>query len=209
MLSGGGFQDGGAGMEPAIAAARPPTTANSSGNSRRAFGTLGSMEMTVTSYIDSLVSVLRGAPDRTVLRSAGTGTTGAELLAATYRYARVLGAQGVGPGDLVALLASAGPSTSVSPASARSRCRTRCAGSSSVRYAVLVADPGQGWIAAAEAWPGGAVDAEPCRAAVAEDHGPEVAASLRLMPVDQIPLTEQGKPNRPAIRAAGEAVTRW
>ena len=72
----------------------------------------------------------------------------------------------------------------------------------SVRYAVLVADPGQGWIAAAEAWAGGAVDAEQCRAAVAQDHGPDVAASLRLMPVDQIPLTEQGKPNRPAIRAA-------
>ena len=49
--------------------------------------------MTVTSYIDSLVSVLRGAPDRTVLRSAGTGTTGAELLAATYRYARALDAR--------------------------------------------------------------------------------------------------------------------
>ncbi len=61
--------------------------------------------MTATSYIDSLVSVLHGAPDRTVLRSAGTGTTGAELLAAIYRYARVLDAQGVGPGDLVALLA--------------------------------------------------------------------------------------------------------
>ena len=30
----------------------------------------------------------------------------------------------------------------------------------SVRYAVLVADPGQGWIAAAEAWPGGTVDVE-------------------------------------------------
>ena len=75
----------------------------------------------------------------------------------------------------------------------------------SVRYAVLVADPGQGWIAAAEAWPGGTVDIEASRAAVAESHGPQVAASLRLMPVDQIPLTEQGKPNRPAIRAAGKA----
>src|ERR1700735_4724558 len=63
------------------------------------------MTVTASSYIDSLVSVLRGAPARTVLRSAGTGTTGAELLAATYRYARVLDAQGVGRGDLVALLA--------------------------------------------------------------------------------------------------------
>src|ERR1700729_2915451 len=63
------------------------------------------MTVTASSYIDSLVRVLGRAPDRTVLRSAGTGTTGAELLAATYRYARVLDAQGVGPGDLVALLA--------------------------------------------------------------------------------------------------------
>jgi fatty-acyl-CoA synthase len=77
----------------------------------------------------------------------------------------------------------------------------------SIRYAVLVADPGRGWIAAAEAWPGRAVDAEQCHAAVAEDHGPEVAAGLRLMPVDQIPLTEQGKPNRPAIHAAASAVS--
>ena len=43
------------------------------------------------------------------------------------------------------------------------------------------------------------------RATVTESHGPQVAASLRLMPVDQIPLTEQGKPNRPAIRVAAQA----
>lgn len=73
----------------------------------------------------------------------------------------------------------------------------------SVRYAVLVADLEQGVrIAAVEAWPGGSVDAEECRDAVAAEHGPEVAASLRVLPVDRVPLTEQGKPNRPAIRAA-------
>jgi fatty-acyl-CoA synthase len=76
----------------------------------------------------------------------------------------------------------------------------------SVRYAVLVADPDRGgWIAAAQPWPGGAVDPGQCRAAVAGRHGPAAAASLQLMPVDQIPLTEQGKPNRPAIRAAALA----
>ncbi|WP_433502393.1 class I adenylate-forming enzyme family protein [Pseudonocardia halophobica] len=73
----------------------------------------------------------------------------------------------------------------------------------SVRYAVLVADLEEGVrIAAVEAWPGGTVDAEECRDAVAAEHGPEVAASLRVLPVDRVPLTEQGKPNRPAIRAA-------
>jgi len=73
----------------------------------------------------------------------------------------------------------------------------------SVRYAVLVADPGRGgWVAAAEAWPGGAVDPAQCRAALAADHGEATAGSVRLLLVDQIPLTEQGKPNRPAIRAA-------
>ncbi|GAA2876872.1 AMP-binding protein [Pseudonocardia halophobica] len=73
----------------------------------------------------------------------------------------------------------------------------------SVRYAVLVADLEEGVrIAAVEAWPDGTVDAEECRVAVAAEHGPEVAASLRVLPVDRVPLTEQGKPNRPAIRAA-------
>ncbi len=91
--------------------------------------------------------------------------------------------------------------TGVSPVAPQD---TLC-GQPSVRYAVLVADPGQGWIAAAEAWPGGTVDIEASRAAVAGRHGPEAATSLRLMPVDRIPLTEQGKPDRPAIRAAASA----
>lgn len=73
----------------------------------------------------------------------------------------------------------------------------------SVRYAVLVADLEEDvCIAAVEAWPGGTVDAEECRDAVAAEHGPEVAATLRVLPVDRVPLTEQGKPDRPAIRAA-------
>jgi fatty-acyl-CoA synthase len=75
----------------------------------------------------------------------------------------------------------------------------------SVRYAVLVTDPERGLrLAAAEAWPGGAVDVEACREAVAAAHGPEVAATLRVLPVDRVPLTEQGKPDRAAIRAAAQ-----
>jgi len=73
----------------------------------------------------------------------------------------------------------------------------------SVRYAVLVAEPDRdGWVAAAEAWPGGTVDSAACRAALAARHGEQAAASVQVMPVRQIPRTEQGKPNRPAIRAA-------
>jgi fatty-acyl-CoA synthase len=67
----------------------------------------------------------------------------------------------------------------------------------SVRYAVLVSDPATGVrLAAVEAWPGGTVDVADCRAAVRDRHGVDVT----VLPVDRIPLTEQGKPNRVAIR---------
>jgi fatty-acyl-CoA synthase len=79
----------------------------------------------------------------------------------------------------------------------------------SVRYAVLVADPGLGgWVAAAEAGPGGTVDPAQCRAALAAEYGEATASSVRFLPVDQIPLTEQGKPNRPAIRTAAHSPAR-
>lgn len=77
-------------------------------------------------------------------------------------------------------------------------CRVR-----SVRYAVPVAALDVGLrVVAALAWPGGEVDAAACVEAVAAEHGPQIAASLRILPTDRIPLTEQGKPDRPAIRAA-------
>jgi hypothetical protein len=41
-----------------------------------------------------------------------------------------------------------------------------------------------------------------CRAAVTAVHGREVAASVQVLPVDRVPLTEQGKPDRAAVRAA-------
>lgn len=79
----------------------------------------------------------------------------------------------------------------------------------SVRYAVPVVDPAAGLrIAAVLAWPGGEVDATSCVDAVAAEHGAAIAASLRILPMDRIPLTEQGKPDRPAIRAAAARTTR-
>jgi len=78
-----------------------------------------------------------------------------------------------------------------------------------VRYAELVPDPDRGaWVAAAEAWPGAAVDVEACRVAVAAEHGPDVAAALRFLPVERVPLTEQGKPNRRAILSCARASSR-
>ncbi|WP_369253183.1 class I adenylate-forming enzyme family protein [Geodermatophilus amargosae] len=76
----------------------------------------------------------------------------------------------------------------------------------SVRYAVVVPDAGRGVrVVAAEAWPGGEVDVASCRVAVTAVHGREVAASVQVLPVGRVPLTEQGKPDRGAIRA-GAAV---
>ncbi len=72
----------------------------------------------------------------------------------------------------------------------------------SVRYAVPVFDLDRGVrIAAVEAWPGGRVDGVACVDAVAAEHGAAIAASLQVLPMGRIPLTEQGKPDRLAIRA--------
>jgi len=72
-----------------------------------------------------------------------------------------------------------------------------------VRYAVVVVDPGHDRrVAAVVPWAGSApADAEACREAVAAEHGAAVAASLVLVPLDEVPLTEQGKPDRTAILA--------
>ena len=74
-----------------------------------------------------------------------------------------------------------------------------------VRYAVVVADLADGRrVAAVQSWAAVVADAAPvdvqaCRDAVAAEHGGTVAASLVVVPVDDIPLTEQGKPDRAAI----------
>jgi fatty-acyl-CoA synthase len=70
-----------------------------------------------------------------------------------------------------------------------------------VGFAVVVVDGDAGdWIGAvAPAW-GAAVDPGACRAAVAAEHGADVAGRLLVLPLSRIPLTEQGKPDRPFIR---------
>jgi fatty-acyl-CoA synthase len=71
-----------------------------------------------------------------------------------------------------------------------------------VRYAVVVPDLDAGVrTVAAVPWPGGIVDVAACVEAVRTAHGDEVADSLRVLVLDRIPQTEQGKPDRPAIRA--------
>ncbi|GJD66829.1 AMP-binding protein [Methylobacterium frigidaeris] len=74
----------------------------------------------------------------------------------------------------------------------------------SVRYAVVVCDEDAGtWIAAAEAWPGTAIDADDCRQAVVPAFGLEAGTRLCVAPVPRVPRTEQGKPDREAIRSLG------
>jgi fatty-acyl-CoA synthase len=76
-----------------------------------------------------------------------------------------------------------------------------------VRYAVVVADLAHGRrVAAVQSWAAvvddaGPVDIAACRDAVAVEHGESVAATLVVVPMDDIPLTEQGKPDRAAISA--------
>ncbi|GAA4900916.1 class I adenylate-forming enzyme family protein [Actinomycetospora succinea] len=69
-----------------------------------------------------------------------------------------------------------------------------------VRYAVCVVD-GDRRVVAVQAWDGAGIDPQTCRDAVAGEHGEAVAASLVVVPVDDVPLTEQGKPDRAAILA--------
>jgi fatty-acyl-CoA synthase len=74
-----------------------------------------------------------------------------------------------------------------------------------VRYAVVVPDPAAGRrVVAVQSWDGGtAADPAACRAAVAAEHGEDVAATLVVVPTVDIPLTEQGKPDRAAILTDG------
>jgi acyl-CoA synthetase (AMP-forming)/AMP-acid ligase II len=75
---------------------------------------------------------------------------------------------------------------------------------STVRYAVVVVDEEAGhWIAAVVPWTTGSIDLAQCRKTVAQAHGVAVAARLVVVPLDRVPLTEQGKPDRMAIRRSG------
>ena len=70
-----------------------------------------------------------------------------------------------------------------------------------VRYAVVVADPARGRrIAAVLPW-GAGLDVAAARVAVAAEHGRTVADTLVVVEPDDLPLTEQGKPDRAAIMA--------
>jgi fatty-acyl-CoA synthase len=70
----------------------------------------------------------------------------------------------------------------------------------SIRYAVVVKDADEHvTIAAVTAWAGLSIEDLACRQAVTDRFG-TAAASLLVVPVDRMPLTEQGKPDRTAIK---------
>jgi fatty-acyl-CoA synthase len=70
-----------------------------------------------------------------------------------------------------------------------------------IRNAVVVRDPeAHLTIAALIAWPDMTVETRECRVAVMDRFGGAVAASLVVLPADNMRLTEQGKPDRAAIR---------
>jgi fatty-acyl-CoA synthase len=58
-------------------------------------------------------------------------------------------------------------------------------------------------IAAILSWPGQTVDTAGCLDRIAGAFGPAGASTVVVLPTDWIPLTEQGKPNRPEIRRIG------
>lgn len=71
---------------------------------------------------------------------------------------------------------------------------------STVQAASVVVDhEARRWVAAVVAWPGAPVDVDACRAALAAALGARAADQVVLVPVDHIPLTGQGKPDRLAI----------
>jgi acyl-CoA synthetase (AMP-forming)/AMP-acid ligase II len=71
----------------------------------------------------------------------------------------------------------------------------------SIRYAVVVTDAHEHvTIAAVTAWAGSSIKDRACRQAVMDRFGTAAAASLLVVPVDRMPLTEQGKPDRTAIK---------
>jgi fatty-acyl-CoA synthase len=73
-----------------------------------------------------------------------------------------------------------------------------------IRYAAVVVDQDQARrVAVAIPWPGMTIDHAACLGAVAAEFGEAVARSLLLLPRMAIPLTQQGKPDREAIRALG------
>lgn len=73
-----------------------------------------------------------------------------------------------------------------------------------VRLAVVVAEEDTSfWFAAVLPWPDEPVSAERCARAMTASHGSAVSRRVRILPLISVPLTEQGKPDRDAIRAMG------
>jgi fatty-acyl-CoA synthase len=71
----------------------------------------------------------------------------------------------------------------------------------SIRYAAVVTDgTANVTIAAVCGWAGLSVDERECRKIVAAGFGDSIAASLVVVMADHVPLTEQGKPDRAAIK---------
>jgi fatty-acyl-CoA synthase len=73
-----------------------------------------------------------------------------------------------------------------------------------VRCPVIVLDPDTGTrVVAVLPWPGRTVSTAGCLETISGVFGPSVASTVVVLPVGRIPLTEQGKPNRPEIRRLG------
>jgi fatty-acyl-CoA synthase len=71
----------------------------------------------------------------------------------------------------------------------------------SIRYAVVVRDVGEHvTIAAVTAWAGLSIEDRVCRQVVLDRFGAAAVASLLVVSIDQMPLTEQGKPDRAEIK---------
>jgi fatty-acyl-CoA synthase len=71
----------------------------------------------------------------------------------------------------------------------------------SIRYAVVIRDADEHvTIAAVTAWAGLSIEDRICRQAIKDRFGAAAVASLLIVPVERVPLTEQGKPDRAAIK---------
>jgi fatty-acyl-CoA synthase len=73
-----------------------------------------------------------------------------------------------------------------------------------VRFAVVVRDEGN-WIVAVVPLPGDAISSTACQDAVSKEHGIG-PSSILVFSLDQIPVTEQGKPDPVAICTLGQSV---
>jgi acyl-CoA synthetase (AMP-forming)/AMP-acid ligase II len=77
-----------------------------------------------------------------------------------------------------------------------------------IRLAAVVAEEDAScWFAVVLPWPGGFVSAARCAHAIRASFGDAASRRVRILPLAGVPLTEQGKPDREAIRALGREAT--